>query len=71
MDAQERLKAECGIVARFLFGASALEFYKRLPMACTWLQGASEDRLRTLATECSWAQSEALLEAILMDQARS
>jgi uncharacterized protein YuzE len=62
----ERLKAECGIAAHFLFGCSALEFYRQLPQVCNWLEGIPAGHLRRLASDCSWADSEESLGALLL-----
>lgn len=61
----ERVDMECEIVARCLFGSSALEFYKRLPVICNWLEGIPEGHLRKLASDCSWATDEEALGALL------
>lgn len=65
MDGGQRVAVECDIVARCLFGSSALEFYKRLPVICNWLEGLPEGRLRKLASDCSWAPTEEALGGLL------
>jgi len=65
MDDSKRLEAECDLVARCLFGSSALEFYNRLPVICNWLEGLPEGHLRKLASDCSWAPAEEALGDLL------